>query len=140
MAAVLTNYKFTVRGNDMKKLKEYDSYEANHVQTDMGVVCSPANEIDIVLTPLELSPIILTGGAFRDVSWPYKVKHVVRYLPPPGESVQSMMMKGGFVMSEEKDAGIIWFTNKDLELLDLFSEKEGCNYLLDVILNTNTEE
>ena len=51
-----------------------------------------------------------------------------------------MMMKGGFVMSEEKDAGIIWFTNKDLELLDLFSEKEGCNYLLDVILNTNTEE
>lgn len=136
MAAVLTNYKFTVRGNDMKKLKEYDSYEANHVQTDMGVVCSPANEIDIVLTPLELSPIILTGSVFRNVLWPYKVGHVVRYLPPRGETVQSMMMKGGCVMSEEKDVGIIWFTDKDLELLD----KEGCNYLLDVILNTNTEE
>lgn len=136
MALILKKITLVLKGEDMKKLKEYDSYRANHTQTDShGVVYSVPYEIEITLEPLSTQPFIPIGmnGHVGNGFYQYKMTHIPRYLPPRGVPEQYLMMHNGYTMSEKIDAGIAWFSGRELELLQ---GENASGYFLELV-NSN---
>lgn len=119
MANILRTIAIVLDIANVKRLKEFKNYKANEV-TSGDVLhryksCSRPAKIVVALIPLKLQPVVQKDGTFL---WGYEVSHIIEY-GSNGLPNAEMMRRGiGYVTAETKDAGVVWLTENEIELLE----------------------
>lgn len=120
MAIVLEIITVHLDRKNVARLKEFESYKENEID-DSRSCTYPARKtyskpetIDVVLSPLELSPIKID---VHEYVYAYKVKHVIKW-GSNGRSPEVLMREGkGYCYQSEYDNGLVWLTNREIEIL-----------------------
>ena len=132
MAMVLEIITINLDRKNVARLKEFESYEENEIDDSRSCTypprksCSKPETIDVVLSPLELQPV----RTEHENVYAYKVKHVIKW-GSNGHSPEVLMREGkGYCYQSEYDNGLVWLTEREIELLRKLSKKQ--NYFFEL--------
>ena len=132
MAMVLEIKTINLDRKNVARLKEFDSYKENEIDESRSCTypprksCSNPETIDVVLSPLELQPV----RTEHENVYAYKVKHVIKW-GSNGHSPEVLMREGkGYCYQSEYDNGLVWLTEREIELLRKLSKK--LNYFFEL--------
>ena len=114
MAMVLEIIKIHLDNENVSRLKEFDSYKENEMDDPRSCTYPPRKTyskpetIDVILSPLELSPV----RTDNENVYAYKVKHVIKW-----GSNGFMRVGEGYCYQSEYDNGLVWLSTREIGIL-----------------------
>jgi hypothetical protein len=119
MATVLEIITIHLDRKNVTRLKEFENYKENEIYDSQSCTYPPPKRyskpetIDVVLTPLSLQPV----RTEHENMYAYNVKHIIKW-GSNGNSPEWNMRQGkGYCYQSEYDNGIVWLTNREIEIL-----------------------